>query len=549
MTAQVLAVRSSVWGPLNRPAFRALFIGACIAWVGGFMQDVAAAWLMTSLAPSPIMVSLLQTASNLPFFLLALPAGALSDLIDKRYVMFVSQVWILLAVIALGGLTLAGAMTPWLLLTLIFFIGIGCVINAPAFNSLAPDLVAPGEIGAAVALVAAGFNMMRGIGSAVGGFLVGGIGAGNVFLLNAASMAIMLFVLARLKHRELSRTAPPENVIGAMKAGMRYLKHSMPLRAVLMRTALFAFFSSCLWALLPLLAREDFKLNAALYGILISIFGLGNVVGAALVPRLRQQLSQDVIATMGTLFVACCMGMLACVHEFPLASVAMFGGGVGWITTCAALNTSLLSASPLWVRARVLSIYLLVFQGCLAGGALLWGFLANAYSMQIALQVGGAGLVLTLASMLVYPLRAAEHADMSASPALPPPELPIQPHPDHGPVVISIEYRIDPERLHEFNVAIAALEVKRRRDGACQWHLYSDLERPGHYIEMFQVETWGEYLRQLERTTVQDRFVEERVYSLHLPTIPPVVTLLISERRRSRVPKTKELVKPKHMPR
>lgn len=504
------------------------------------MQDVAGAWLMTSLAPSPVMVSLLQTAFNLPFLLLAFPAGALSDVIDRRIMLFVSQIWILLTVVALGALTIAGVMTPWLLLTLILLVGIGGVLNSPAYNSLAPDLVAPGEIESAVALVAAGFNLMRGVGSAVGGLLVGVVGAGNVFLLNAATMVGILIVITRLERPKVERTAPPENVVGAMKAGIRYLKHSVPLRAVLVRTAFFAFFSSCMWGLLPLISREDYHLGATEYGLVISVFGLGNVVGAALVPRLRQSLSQDAVAAMGTLFVGSCMAMLAFIHTFPLACIAMFGGGIGWITACSALNASMLSGSPSWVRARVLSIYLLVFQGCIAGGALFWGFFAKYSSMSAAMEAGAAGLALSLAATYLFPLKDAEQCDMSTSGPLELPELPLQPHPEHGPVVISIEFCIDLERSQEFNGAIAALEIKRRRDGAFQWHLFSDLARPGHYIEMFQVETWGEYLRQRERITIADKLIEDRVYSMHLGPTPPKVSHLISERRRSKAAKTRK---------
>lgn len=542
--AASLPSSKSVFAPLRRPQFRMLWIAACFAWVGGFMQDVASAWLMTSLAPSPVMVSLLQTASNLPFFLLSLPAGALSDLVDKRHILFGSQIAIMLAVIALGCLTVSGVMTPWLLLTLIFLVGLACVFGAPAFNSLTPELVVPIEIEAAVALVAAGYNMMRGIGSAIGGVLVGSIGAGPVFLLNALSMLGILLVVWRLKPQTVVRNTPPENVVGAIKAGMRYMNHSSPLRAVLIRTAMFAGFTSCFWALLPLYARADLKLSAAMYGVVISSFGIGNVIGAALVPRLRQQMSQDKVAAMGTMFCASCLSTLAFVHSFPLACVAAVGGGIGWITTCAALNASLLNASPLWVRARVLSVYFLIFQGCLASGALFWGVVANACGMSTAMQFAAGGLVATLATIFTFPLKAAEQMDTTTAGVIDPtPDLPLQPHPEHGPVVISISYCVSPDRAAEFHAALAALEVKRRREGAFQWHLYSDLARPGHYVEMFQIETWGEYLRQRERTTVQDKLIEDRVLAMHLGPAPPAVSYYISERRRSRMAKTKEFPK------
>jgi MFS family permease len=544
MTSANAIARRSVWAPLGRSvAFRALYVASCFAWIGGFMQDVAGAWLMTSLAPSPIMVSLLQTAMNLPFFLLSLPAGALSDIVDKRIILFASQTWCLLVVLGLAALTLSGAMTAWLLLTLILLIGIGVALNSPAWNSLMPELVTDDEVESAVALTAAGFNMMRGIGAAIGGLLVGVIGAGNVFLINALSMVGVLFVLVKLKPPKAVRTAPPERVIGAMKAGMRYLKHSVPLHAVLARTAIFVGFSSCFWALLPLVAREGLGLSPAQYGLLISVFGVGNVLGAACVPRMRQSLSQDLMLSLGSLFVASCMGMLAFVHSFELACIAMFGGGIGWITACAALNASLLSAAPVWVRARLMSIYLLVFNGAMAGGAIAWGFVGQGFGMDFALKVGSIGLVISLAAIALYPLKAAEEADVRAAEPIAPPDLPLQPHPEHGPVLISIEYLIDIDRGAEFNAALVALEVKRRRDGAYDWHLYSDLARPGHYIELYRMETWGEYLRQLERSVAPDSAIEQRVYDMHIGETPPKVTHLISERRRARLSKSKQYAK------
>jgi hypothetical protein len=369
------------------------------------------------------------------------------------------------------------------------------------------------------------------------------MGASNVFFMCALSLVALNVVLTKLKPQKLVRTSPPERVVGAMKAGLRYLKHSKPLHCVLARTAIFVGFSSCLWALIPLLARQQLHLSSQQYGLLISFFGFGNVIGAACVPRLRRRLSQDLVLSLGSVLMGSCLATLAFAHEFGFAAMAMLGGGMGWVTACAALNASLLSAAPAWVRARMLSIYFLVFNGCVAGGAVLWGAVAQSFSMPIAFQAGSAGLFISLLSILFFPLRAAEQADVSAAEPELPPELPLEPHPDHGPVVISVEYLIDPERLEEFNGAIAALEVKRRRDGAFDWHLYSDLARPGHYIEMYKIETWGEYLRLLERSVAPDSAIERRVCEMHIGTMPPQVTHLISERRRSRMAKTKQYAK------
>lgn len=544
MSAATASARRSVWTPFSRSAaFRALYLASAISWVGSFSLDVASAWQMTSLAPSPMMVSLLQTAANFPFFLLALPSGALSDIVDRRLIMFVAYSWCMLVCIGLGALTLCGAMTPWLLLTLIFLLGVGFSMSGPAWNSLCPDLVPREEVESAVALVSAGYNMMRGVGAALGGVLVACVGSSNVFFLCALSLVALNVVLTKLKPPQALRTSPPERVVGAMKAGMRYLKHSKPLHCVLARTAIFVGFSSCLWALIPLLSRQQLHLSSQQYGLLISLFGFGNVIGATAVPHLRRKLSQDLVLGLGSALMASCLATLAFAHDFSIAAVAMLGGGMGWVTSCNALNTSLLSAAPAWVRARMLSIYFLVFNGCVAAGAILWGAVAQGSSMPVAFQFASGGLILSLLGIAVFPLKAAEQADVSAAERELPPELPFEPHPDHGPVVISVEYLIDTERREEFNGAIAALEVKRRRDGAFEWHLYSDLARPGHYIEMYKIETWGEYLRLLERSVAPDSVIERRVYDMHIGAASPKVSHLLAERRRSQMAKTKQYAK------
>src|SRR5437867_9381076 len=264
------------------------------------MHDTSAAWLMTGLAPSPLMVSLMQTATSLPFFLLALPAGALADIVDRRRLLLVTQAWMLVAATALGVCTVAGLTGPWLLLSLTFCMGLGNALNAPAWQAMILDLVPRQELAGAVALGGISVNVARAIGPALGGLLVAALGAGWVFLLNAASFLGVVVVLARWQREAPSRSRlPPEDVPGAMRAGVRYVRHSAPFHAVLARTAAFVVPASALWALLPLFARRGLGLSATGYGLLLGCLGAGAIAGAAILPRVRERLTSDRLVLAG----------------------------------------------------------------------------------------------------------------------------------------------------------------------------------------------------------------------------------------------------------
>jgi MFS family permease len=524
---------NSIWAPLQRPVFRVLWWTSVVSAVGLWMQDIAQAWLMTSLAPSPMMVSLVQTATYLPFFLLAIPAGAIADLVDRRVILLTTMLWVFFAVIGLGLLTLSNAMTPWLLIILLFVSGLGSAMNSPAWNSLAPELVPKAELESAVALGGAGFNCARGIGAALGGFLVAQMGAGWVFILNALLMTLMWTAIFRWKREKVTNEVP-ERVIGAMRAGLRYVRHSKPLRHVLTRTGVFVFCASALWALLPLLARTVMKLDSTQYGLIISAFGIGTLCGAGILPRFRNSVSLDVLAATGTGFFAVGMASMAVFNSFLIACAAMFAAGIGWIFACNSINSAILMASPAWVRARSVAMYLLVFQGCLAFGSLTWGFVAQRLSMHDALVAASCGLLISLTLGFRYKLTAVETLDMRLSGPWPKVEVNITPHPDHGPVLITVEYKINPEQIAEFFEAVGALEKHRRRNGAFQWHLFIDLSTPGVYVESYFMDTWAEHLRQRDRATLDDVSAEEKVYACHIGEAEPKLKHMLSERRRAK---------------
>ncbi|MFN8658447.1 MAG: MFS transporter [Candidatus Obscuribacterales bacterium] len=518
-----------MWDPLSEPLFRALWIAALASNIGSWMHDVAAAWLMTSLSNSPVMISLMQTASYLPFFLLALPAGAFADIFNRRTVLLVGQAWMLVAAAAIGVCSLCGWMNPWLLLTLTLMLGVGGAITSPAWNAVLPELVTKKNLEGAVALGGMGWNIARGVGSAIGGFIVAMSGPGAVFLLNAASFLAVLWVFWSWKRPASAESTNNERVVGAIRAGVRFVRHSPVLLAVLWRTIVFVSCSTCFWALLPLFCRVHLKLEAHQYGLVLTLFGAGAIVGAGLLPKMRKTMSLDACAAVGTLLFASGMLGLAFSPSFGFAIISSTIAGIAWISVTSSLNMGAQLACPAWVRSRALSVYILVWHGTMAVASLAWGTFANFFNMENALLVAACGLMI---SMLLSPRRHKlgdlEHVDLTASGHWPEPVLAITPHPEHGPVQVSIEYLIEPEKAKEFADAMSQLAVQRRRDGAFQWHLMCDLEDPSKYLETYFVETWAEHERQHQRVTIADKAAEEKVDSFHIGPQRPQVRHLIS---------------------
>lgn len=492
------------------------------------MQNIGAAWLMTTLTTSPVMIALVQAATSLPVFLVALPAGALADVVDRRRLLLVTQVWMLLAAGMLGALTMLEVVNLWMLLGLTAALGLGAAMNAPAWQAIVPELVEPGKLSSAVALNAAGFNVARAVGPALGGFIVAASGPGPVFLLNAASFVSVIWVLYRWQRERRDGRLPAEHVIGAMRAGVRYARHAPALQVVLARTAVFIVCGAALWALLPLVARQQLGLGAIGYGVLLGCLGAGAVLGAALLPRLKERASLDsLVAAAASLFAAATI-ILAYGTQVYFVGAAMLGGGVAWIVLMSSFNAAAQNAAPEWVRARGLALYLLVFQGGTAAGSILWGALAERVGIPTALLCAAVGLVVGLAAATRYRLARGEKIDLTPSLHWPEPHLEIEPEPDRGPVLIVIEFLIDPERADSFKRAMDHVRRQRLRDGAIQWGLFNDPARPARYVETFLVESWVEHLRQHERVTVADLEAEQLSREFHIGAQSPVIDHFIS---------------------
>jgi MFS family permease len=338
------------------------------------------------------MVSLVQTATSLPIFLLALPAGALADAMDRRRLILFTQVWMLLAAMLLAVLTLTGHTTPWVLLALTLLLALGMAMNAPAWQTVIPEMVHPSEIPAAIALNSAGFNLARFIGPAIGGLIVGLAGAGAAYLCNAASYLGVIFVLLSWHSPPDERAGRESHILREIQNGLRYVFLSPPLRAILLRAACFVLCASAQMALLPLWAKQTLGVDSTGYGFLVGSFGLGAVAGALMLTPMRRRISLESLARWATLAFAVNLAGMGLVAWYPSAVVGLFLGGVGWLMLLSSFNGSVQLVVPTWVRGRAMAVYLLVFFGGMALGSGIWGAVANGAGMQRALLLASGGL-------------------------------------------------------------------------------------------------------------------------------------------------------------
>ena len=528
---------TSSWSPLQHPVFRALWLATLVSNMGTFMQSVGAAWLMTSLSTSPAMVALVQAASIFPMFLLSLPAGALADIIDRRRLLLATQAWMMVAAGFLAALTFLGGASPWVLLSFTFLLGLGAAMNAPAWQAIVPELVPRRELTQAISLNSAGFNLARAIGPALGGAIVAGAGAGATFVLNAVSFLGVMIVLYRWQRPVTDTALPAERMVAAIHTGLRYVRHSRGLQAVLWRTGIFILFSSSLWALLPLVVRYEMGGSSADYGILLGCFGAGAVAGAGLLPRMQRHLPVEVLLGGVTLIAAAMIAVTALVPHMAALVAAMVFSGAAWLVVVSLCNVAIQIAVPAWVRARVLAVYMLVFAGGFSAGSAVWGTVATHQSLKAALLWSAGGLGLSLLAAIRYRVNLDDESDLTPSLHWPEPHLILEPKPEHGPVLITMEYLIDPPQSGQFAKAMRALSVVRRRDGAIRWGLFQDTANPGRFLETFIVETWIEHLRQHERMTVADRSIEEKAFSFHTGSERPQVQHLIYAYGRGRARK------------
>jgi MFS family permease len=513
----------SALAPLRRPGFRAAWAALAGSQLVIWMNTVGAVTVIAALSDSPTLIALVQTANSGPAVLLALLMGSMADIVDRRRFAIASQSWMLVSVSALAALTLADVITPGLALGLTFALGAGMATTFVIYQALTQDFVPRTELMAAVALNGVAINLARAIGPALAGVIIAAVSAGALFAVEAGLLvAIVGLVTLRVRPPGPAR-ASGERLAPAVRAGVRFVRFSPPVRTVLLRGAAFSVSASALWALLPVAALGRLGLSETSFGLLMGCVGTGAILGASLLPRLRRRFAYDRMIALASLGLAGGLLALAYVPWAELVAFTLVLTGACWLMVLSSLNTSAQRVAPGWVRARTLAAFQLVMQGGLAIGSLAWGLVTGATDVETALTIAAAGLIAGVALARRWPLAASERSDLTPAGVWSDPNVDIEPRPDDGPVMITVEYRVDPADAERFVLAMHELRRIRRRDGAHRWELYADLERPGLYLEMFVVDSWSEHLRQHGRLTVADLEVTKLTRSFHRGEGPPEV--------------------------
>jgi MFS family permease len=508
--------------PLRHPTFRALWLANLVASLGTWMQNTGAGWLMTSLDPNALIVSLVQAATIMPVFLLALPAGALADILDRRRFLIATQGWMLVAAAALAALTLAHMIGAWGLLAFTFAIGMGTAMNGPAWGAVIPEVVPREDFVQAIALGGIAFNIARAIGPALAGFVVLWGGAGLTFTLNAVSFLCVIGVLVFWRRREARHALPPEHLLSAIRAGMRFARHTPAMRAAVIRGIAYFLPAAAPWAMLPLIVRDQLHLGAGSYGLLLGLMGIGGVASGLLLPAMRRAAGRGKIVWASSLVTSAGMGLLAVSHHWAPAAIGMLLFGIGWVAAGSTTQAAAQIVAPPWVRARALALYQLAVNGALACGSFVWGGLATRTGLEWSLGAAAiCGLALVL---LTLPFGLDQEGTVVARPPPTPdisaPEIGRMLRRARGRVLETMRYRVDPAERDAFLAVMAEVRHVRGRSGAIMWQLYEEVAQPNGWLELWAMESWTDHLRERSRLSEDDKDVLSRLHAWRAEELP-----------------------------
>lgn len=516
----------SAWAPLRVAAYRSLWLALLVANIGTWMQTVGAQWLLIDQPNASTLVSLVQTASMLPILLLALPAGALADTFDRRHLLIAVQCFVAVVALLLAALTAAGRMPPALLLTLTFAFGVGQALTLPAWAAIIPDLVPRSQLQSASALGAISVNAARSIGPAVAGVLIARTGPALVFALNAVAFLIFAATLYRWRPGDSRSVEVPERFTAALRAGGRYVRHSPIVQRLLLRALLFLVPGSALWALLPLIANRRLGLGSSGYGVLLAALGVGAIAGGLVLPTIRSRLSPNRFLLLAGLLYGLALFVLAFVGNELVVLVALVPAGLAWVTVLSNVNAEIQLFLPGWVRARGLAVYQVVFAGGQAIGALVWGVIADLAGLVLAHVAAAVLMVVGALTVRLWPLPDLRSTDRDPATYWPDVRLTHEPDPSVGPVLVTVTYIVRAERKEEFLTAMEHVRASRQRTGAMRWGLFREGEALDRYVEVYQLPSWDEHLRQHGgRLTRADQQAEEQARAL--ADGPPSVTHLL----------------------
>ncbi|MCB5203211.1 MFS transporter [Neorhizobium sp. T786] len=507
--------RQSTFAPLRHETYRNMWLASLASNLGGLIQAVGAAWIMTALTTSENLVALVQASTALPIMLFSVVSGALADSVDRRKVMLTAQFLMLTASVLLTIFASAGWLTPWLLLAFTFIIGSGTALHNPSWQASVGDIVPRADLPEAVSLNSAGFNITRSVGPALGGVIVATAGAATAFAINALSYFSLIYVLLRWKPDYPKNPLPRETLGSAISAGLRYVAMSPNLEKVMIRGFLFGVSAGSVLSLLPIVARDILQGGPLTYGIMFGAFGVGGIAGAFLNVRIRERLKSEQIVRASFTGFALSAAIIGTSTSTVITFLALVLAGMCWVITLSLLNTVVQLSTPRWVVGRALSLYQTMTFGGIAAGSWLWGYWAETVSPSNALVASSLLMLFGAAIGLRLPMPDFRTLNLDPLNRFVEPALGLEIQPRSGPVVIQVDYEIHDEDLTEFLSLMAERRRIRIRDGARNWALMRDLQFPEIWTETYHVPTWVEYVRHNQRRTQADAETTDRILALH----------------------------------
>ncbi|MCI4592031.1 MFS transporter [Sphingobium sp. BYY-5] len=503
------------FAPLREPVFRRIWTASLLSNFGQLILGVGAAWEMVRLTPSAGMVALVQTALMAPLMLVAVPAGALADMFDRRRIAMTGLAFSAASATLLTLLSSAGHATPWLILAFCFLIGSGVALYSPAWQSSITEQVGAAHLPAAIALGTISYNVARSFGPALGGAIVLAAGAQAAFAVNAFCYLPLLLTFFLWRRTPLPSRLPPEQMHRAIVSGIRYALHAAPIRIVLVRAFLFGLAGASAAALAPLIAKTLLGGDAAIYGLLLGASGVGAVAGALLVGPLRDHFGTQGITAVLSLLGGGALALAGASRALPLTCFALALAGGANILTIALFNVSVQLSAPRWVTARALSLFSSALTGGIAIGAALWGAVAVRLSVDMALYLSGVAMAVMPLIGWLFPLPALDETDVEPFILGNEPEVGLALTRRSGPVIIEIDYDVDPARARDFYGTMLEVQRTRLRNGGFNWSIARDIADPALWTERYQCPTWGDYLHMRERFTQADKAVQSRAGSFN----------------------------------
>jgi len=506
-----------------------MWIAMTISNIGTWMTEIGTTWLMASMQTSDLYIALIQTAITLPFLFLAYPSGTLADLIDRRRMLLVIHIALFIAASALAISTFYGVVTPLSLLLFTFSLGIGNAMMRPAWAASVPDFAPRKVLPSSITLNTLSTNITRAIGPAIGGFVIFYSGATAVFAINAISFTALIYALAVWKPETLDKPSalPVERFMGAFRAGLRYAKNVRSLRIVLFRSALFFFFASVSWALLPIIVIREMNMGAQSFGVSMAVVGLGTILGAFLLPKCHRLLSRNQIISLSTVLLSLPLLLLAYSPNLYTLGLTLIVLGTAWIFSFSSFMLTAQMLAPNWVRARAISIVMVTFGGSMGFGSLLWGSLSDHYGTGASISIASVGLLLTLCFSRRFAI-ADDNLDQSATIQWPLP-IAIDAVPDDkGPVMVTIQYHIHQDKTDDFLNLMNQLQVIRKRNGAYFWQIFHDANDHHLFSEVYMSESWLETLRQRDRMTYHEMAIRDQVMTMHIGDSAPTISIQIA---------------------